>query len=84
MKNEGYDEMAKRMLELASQQEGFLGVESASGETGITVSYWCSLEAIRAWKNNDEHRLAQEKGQKDWYKAYTTRVCKVERDYSLE
>ena len=43
----GYAEMAERMMELAAQQPGFLGVESAREQLGITVSYWASLDAIR-------------------------------------
>jgi len=38
----GYGHMADRMVELASQQPGFLGVETTRGADGfgITVSYW--------------------------------------------
>jgi heme-degrading monooxygenase HmoA len=72
------------MVELAKVQDGFLGLESARSEMGITVSYWESLESIRAWKANTEHLIAQEKGKGIWYRSYTTRICKVERDYSFE
>lgn len=34
-----YDQMAEKMLELAKKQSGFLGVESARDDVGITVSY---------------------------------------------
>lgn len=77
----GYAEMAERMAELASEQPGFLGVESARNELGITVSYWDSLDAIRHWKRNAEHLVAQQLGRDAWYSAYKTRVCLVERDY---
>ncbi len=80
----GYDDTAKRMAELAEQQPGFLGVESARNETGITVSYWESLEVIKNWKNNAEHLIAQQKGKDVFYKNYKTRIAKVERDYDLE
>ena len=46
----GYAEMADRMVELARQQDGFLGVESARNEVGITVSYWRDLESIKNGK----------------------------------
>ena len=81
--NEGYAETADRMLALAETMPGFLGVESARSGLGITVSYWESLEAIKNWRNHAEHITAQEKGRSDWYSAYTTRICKVERAYSL-
>ena len=79
--DDGYGEVAQRMVELAAQQPGFLGVESAREELGITVSYWESHEAIRNWRNNIEHQLAREKGRESWYQSYKTRVCLVERDY---
>ncbi|GGB93629.1 polysaccharide biosynthesis protein [Marinobacterium zhoushanense] len=77
----GYSEMAARMVELASRQPGFLGVESAREEVGITVSYWSDLESIRNWKSNLEHQLAQKLGREQWYSAFRTRIAKVERDY---
>ncbi len=80
---EGYAEMAVRMVELAKQQPGFIGLESARNEIGITVSYWESLEAIKAWKENTEHLFAQEKGKTTWYKNYKVRIAKVEREYEF-
>ena len=79
----GYEKTANRMEELAKQQEGFLGYESAREGTGITVSYWTDLESIRKWKMNTEHLFAQEKGRAAWYKNYKTRICLVERDYEF-
>lgn len=79
----GYYEMAEKMLTLAKQQEGFLGAESAREDIGITVSYWKNLESIKAWKNNSQHLEAQYKGRQQWYKAFKTRICKVERDYDF-
>jgi len=73
--------MAENMMELASRQDGFLGVESAREETGITVSYWRDLESIRKWKENSIHSLAREKGREQWYKSFITRIAKVEKDY---
>jgi len=79
----GYSEMSDKMFELASRQEGFLGVESAREEIGITVSYWSDLQAIKKWKENAEHKIAQDKGRSDWYEFYKTRIAKVERDYEF-
>lgn len=78
---EGYEAMAARMLELASRQPGFLGVESArSGDgTGITVSTWASLEAIQAWRDHPEHREAQRLGLERWYERCQLRVARIER-----
>lgn len=81
----GYGKMAVKMVELASKQEGFLGVESARDVgLGITVSYWESLEAIKNWKDHSAHKIAQERGKAEWYKNFAIRVCKVERDTYFE
>ncbi|MDR2498642.1 MAG: antibiotic biosynthesis monooxygenase [Tannerellaceae bacterium] len=79
----GYSEMANSMVELAAVQDGFLGVESAREEIGITVSYWRDLESIRKWKENIEHMIAQEKGRTEWYKSFKTRIALIERDNSF-
>ncbi len=39
----GYEKMAEKMLNLVRKQDGFLGVESAREDIGITVSYWRDL-----------------------------------------
>ncbi len=79
----GYEAMAERMVELARQQPGLLGVESARGDSGlgITVSYWSSEEAIRQWCEHAEHQMAQSRGRRDWYVRYELRVARVERAY---
>ncbi|MFF2019729.1 MULTISPECIES: antibiotic biosynthesis monooxygenase [Bacillales] len=80
----GYSEMSDEMEKLASEQPGFLGVESAREGVGITVSYWESLEDIQQWKQNERHLVAQRQGLSEWYQTFKTRVCKVERDYGFE
>lgn len=80
----GYNQMAQRMLALAEQQVGFLGVESAREEVGITVSYWQDLASIKAWKNHSEHLQAQKQGKDTWYEAFYVRIAKVERDYEFK
>src|SRR5262245_52538007 len=79
----GYGHMAERMVELATRQPGFLGVESARAPDGlgITVAYWTSEDAIAAWKAHADHKIAQETGQRVWYSDYHLRVARVERGY---
>jgi heme-degrading monooxygenase HmoA len=80
----GYGEMAVQMDELAKQQPGYLGIEGARNELGITVSYWKDIASIRNWKQQVDHLTAQQKGRTDWYSAYKVRICLVERDYGFE
>ena len=79
--DQGYEQMAARMVELAAAQPGFLGAESARGADGlgITVSYWTSEAAIAAWRAQAEHRVAQEHGRTRWYEHFEIRVARVER-----
>ncbi|WP_242012232.1 antibiotic biosynthesis monooxygenase family protein [Pseudodesulfovibrio cashew] len=78
--NEGYAETGSRMLELAKTMPGFLGADSAREEVGITVSYWESLEAIKAWREHPGHGEAQRLGREKWYEWFTTRICRVEKE----
>ncbi|GIO30876.1 MULTISPECIES: antibiotic biosynthesis monooxygenase family protein [Paenibacillus] len=81
----GYGKMADKMVELASRQDGFLGMENANDEgLGIMVSYWDSLEAIQRWKENAGHQAAQERGKSGWYQSFALRVSKVESDRYFE
>lgn len=82
---DGYEKMATRMIELARMQAGILRIESVrdADGNGITVSYWETEADIANWKLNSEHIVAQEFGRTRWYDSFTTKVCKVEREYSF-
>lgn len=81
---QGYETMSEKMVALAAEQPGFIGVDSARGPDGlgITVSYWTDEAALAAWKQQAQHLLAQELGKSRWYDHYTLRVARVERAYS--
>ena len=76
----GYAEMAERLMELAAEQEGFLGVESVRDGLGITVSYWRDRESIVRWQAEAEHREAQRLGRERWYRSYRIRIARVEEE----
>lgn len=80
-----YAETADRMMELAANQNGYLGIESVrdSDGTGITVSYWRDEESIQSWYRNAEHQEAQRAGKEKWYDAFHVRIARVERQYSF-
>lgn len=80
---EGYVEMAEAMENLAKIQSGYLGMENAREEVGITVSYWEGLDDIKNWKANLDHLMAQKLGREQWYRWYKVRICKVEREYEF-
>jgi heme-degrading monooxygenase HmoA len=82
--DQGYEEMAEAMFELAQKQPGCLGAESVRGADGlgITVAYFTDEASISAWKRNARHLEAQRLGKERWYAHYELRVAKVERDYA--
>ena len=83
-----YGLTSERMIELAQQQPGFLGLESVREENGlgITVTYWRSRDAIAAWEEHAEHRVAQALGRKEFYSWFQLRIAKVteEQSFGLE
>jgi heme-degrading monooxygenase HmoA len=83
--DDGYADTAAKMVTLASEQPGFLGVESVreQGGLGITVSYWKDKESIRSWKNHAVHQQAQKFGRDKWYRSYRIRVAKVTKEYGF-
>ncbi|MDT0552215.1 antibiotic biosynthesis monooxygenase family protein [Urechidicola vernalis] len=81
--DKGYLEMAEKMETLAKEQPGYLGIESARNDVGITVSYWRDLESIKTWKHQIDHAKARDLGRELWYAQYQLRICKVERDYGF-
>lgn len=81
--DQGYLDAARHMQALAAEQPGFLGFETARQEIGISVSYWASLDAIEAWKDNAAHRQVQARAA-DWYHSFRVRVCRVEREYGID
>ena len=74
-----YEITAERMVTLAQQQPGFLGVEWVRGDDGIgiTVSYWTDRDAITEWRGQAEHMVAQAMGRQEFYDWYRIRTAEV-------
>jgi len=83
---DGYGAMADRMEELARAQTGYLGHDSVRDEDGlgITVSYWATEGAVKAWRANAEHLGAQAMGRERFYAWFRLDVCGVERSYGFD
>jgi heme-degrading monooxygenase HmoA len=74
-----YEIAANRMVTLAQQQPGFLGVESVRADDGIgiTVSYWTDRDAISQWRHNAEHMATQAVGRQEFYDWYRISIAEV-------
>lgn len=80
--DQGYAVMSDRMAALATEQPGYLGIESVrEGTRGITLSYWADEASAAAWKQVGEHLIAQERGRTVWYADYRVEVATVTRAY---
>ena len=75
-----YLEMAERMRDLAINEYGcteFLAC--TEGDKEIAISYWPSMEHIKAWRQNPEHKKAQALGKSKWYSSYQVQVTEILR-----
>ncbi|WP_290536642.1 antibiotic biosynthesis monooxygenase [Alcanivorax sp.] len=77
-----YRQMAGQLRDLAMTDFGcteFISV--TEGEQEIAISYWPDEDAIKDWKQQAEHRVAQQLGKEGWYKHYKVEVVKILRAY---
>ncbi|WP_180092958.1 MULTISPECIES: antibiotic biosynthesis monooxygenase [unclassified Acinetobacter] len=51
------------------------------GEHEIALSYWNTLEDIRAWQQDAQHLVAQQLGKNQWYASFSVEICEVLRRY---
>jgi len=81
--DQSYFDIAARMQELAKSKYGCLEFTALTeGNQEIAISYWESENQIIAWKQDPEHKKAQELGRSKWYKSYQVQIVKVERAYT--
>ena len=75
----GYDEEARRMVELARAMPGFLEIKTFRADDGerVSVVTFASGEAHAAWRDHPEHRVAQRRGRDEFYEEYLIQVCRV-------
>lgn len=84
-KKDAYLEAAARMRPLAEAIDGFISVERFESITNpgkiVSLSFWRDEEAVRQWRNVEEHRRTQAAGRKSIFADYRLRVAQVLRDY---
>lgn len=79
---DGYEDMARKMRKLVEKQPGYIAMHhSMEGKQEVTISYWEDLESIKAWKQQPEHRAAQELGRSKWYANYEVQFAKIDKFY---
>ena len=82
--NELYESHSQKMEELVKTIPGYLSHYSHRdpvSRSGVTISYFESLEAIKTWREHPEHKEVQRLGRELFYSWYEIQVVKVDRQY---
>jgi len=82
-----YLDAAERLRPLLARIDGFLSIERFESLTRpgkiLSLSFWRDEEAVRQWRNLEEHRRAQDAGRRTIFAGYRLRVAQVIRDYGM-
>ena len=84
---DAYLDMAASLRSRLEQMDGFVSVERFQSLTDpgkiLSLSFWRDEEAVRGWRELDEHRQAQHAGRGRMFADYRLRVAAVLRDYGM-
>jgi heme-degrading monooxygenase HmoA len=80
-----YEELGSRMGEIVGAMPGFLGMDYAPVEGGeLLIARFDSHEALDGWREEPEHKLAQQLGRERFFSGYRIEVCEVVRSYEFD
>lgn len=83
-----YLAIAKALGEQLQGFDGFISIERFQSLSDpsryVSISFWRDEEAVRRWRNVQQHREAQAKGRAGIFADYRLRVAQVLRDYTLD
>lgn len=86
-KRDAYLGIAANLRPLLDNIDGFISVERFQSLTDpkrvLSLSFWRDEEAVKAWRNTEEHRQAQQAGRGGIFAGYRLRIAHVVRDYGL-
>jgi heme-degrading monooxygenase HmoA len=82
-----YLDIAASLAPLLATMDGFLSIERfqslSQPDKILSLSFWRDEEAVKQWRNTDEHRAAQSAGRGGIFAGYRLRIASVVRDYGL-
>ncbi|ANA35689.1 hypothetical protein R82526_02991 [Ralstonia mannitolilytica] len=82
-----YLNLAAHLKPLLEQVDGFISVERfqsiANPDKMLSLSFFRDEEAVRAWRNLEQHRQAQHAGRERAFADYRLRIAHVVRDYGM-
>ena len=84
---DAYLDIAAELRPILEKMDGFLSIErfEALTEKGkiLSLSFWRDEDAVKAWRNQPEHQMAQKAGRGGIFRDYRLRVASVLRDYGM-
>jgi heme-degrading monooxygenase HmoA len=82
-----YLDIAAELRPLLDEIDGFISIERFASLTEegkiLSLSFWRDEEAVRRWRQVEEHREAQIKGRTGVFEDYRLRIAEVKRDYGM-
>jgi heme-degrading monooxygenase HmoA len=86
-RRDAYLDAAARLRPLLENIDGFVSIERFESLTTpgkiLSLSLWRDEDAVRAWRNVEEHRRIQAAGRQSIFADYRLRVAAVIRDYGM-
>ena len=86
-RSEEYLDIAGGLRPRLDEFDGFISIERFSSLTTegkiLSLSFWRDEEAVKNWRNVEEHRNAQAKGRGGIFLDYRLRIASVIRDYGM-
>ncbi|WP_145578342.1 antibiotic biosynthesis monooxygenase family protein [Yersinia alsatica] len=84
---DAYLDYAAALKPLLEQMDGFISVERFQSlshpQKLLSLSFWRDEDAVKQWRNIEQHRMAQGAGRDGVFAGYRLRVATVVRDYGL-
>ena len=82
-----YFKLAAALRSDLERADGFISIERFQSLTTpgkyLSVSFWRDEDALKSWRNLEDHRRAQAKGRAGIFTDYRLRVASVLRDYGM-
>ncbi len=82
-----YLDIAAALRPELEQIDGFISVERFQSLTSegkiLSVSFWRDAEAVKRWREHEDHRRAQAKGRNELFADYRISVVEVVRQYGM-
>jgi heme-degrading monooxygenase HmoA len=86
-RTQAYLDAAERLRPLLADIDGFVSIERFESLTEpgkvLSLSFWRDEDAVRQWRNVEEHRRIQRAGRQSIFADYRLRVAQVIRDYGM-